>query len=298
MSKSIRSFISHRLIVAVLPLCVATGCVADPIASSRPSAETWAFCGVHPDEPTALKRAKTLATVAGIDASFGPCLPVDWATYTTANPGDRYMDPAGYKRALLNNAAAGMKTIVYDARIWSTSASVRQAAITFWQPHLANIRAWDMGDEFDPASPDWGVLVARWNLVLATVTPATGVGPFTNHLGNSGIMNQALVDMPAQAGHLSYDAYDIPLSLALAAEFAPKISHLMCAINALDHSRFRPTNLGIESQMLDHRDAGCDSFLIFGGDMPYGTDGFTTPSLVNSNGTPTWLAEAVYKGAL
>ena len=33
MSKSIRSFISHPLIVAVLPLCVATGCVASELTS-------------------------------------------------------------------------------------------------------------------------------------------------------------------------------------------------------------------------------------------------------------------------
>lgn len=285
-------FISIFSISFVATVTLLSGC---EIPTSRPEAETWAFCGVHPDEPTAFARASTLATVAGIDASFGPCLPVDWATYTPANPGARYMDPAGYKRALLNNAAAGMKTIVYDARIWSTDSLQRQAAITFWQPHLANIRAWDMGDEFDPASPEWNVLVTRWNRVLQYITPATGVGPFSNHLPWA--LDKALLDMPAHVNHLSYDAYDIPSSLAIAEQYAPQVGHLMCAINALDHLNYHPTNLGIESQMIDHRDAGCDSFLIFGGDMPYATPGFNTPSLVNADGSPTPLAEAVYKGA-
>lgn len=278
------------IILAAVGL-VSTAC--DPVPT-RPEAETWAFCGVHPDEPTALARAQTLRNVAGIDASFGPCLPPP-ANYTPSNPGSRYLDPAGYKRALLNNAAAGMKTIIYDARIWSTSAATRQAAINFWQPHLANIRAWDMGDEFDPASSDWNILVARWNRVLTYVTPATGVGPFTNHLPWA--LDEALRDMPAQVNHLSYDMYNVEYSLAIARDFAPQTNHLMCAINALEHGPYVPTPLGIETAMLDHRDAGCDSFLIFGGDMPYATPGFGTPSLVNSNGTPTALADAVARGA-
>lgn len=288
---------TKRLLLSILSVLLIAPLVACEPVPSRPEAETWAFCGVHPDEPTALKRAQTLRNVAGIDASFGPCLPVDWSSYTPAHPGDRYLDPDGYRRAVLNNAAVGMKTIVYDARIWSIDPTVRQAAISFWTPHLANIRAWDMGDEFDPASLDWAILVARWNRVLTHVTPATGVGPFTNHLGNAAIMNQALVDMPAQVSHLSYDLYNIPGSLVLATEFNSKVSHLMCAINALDHGPYVPTAWGIETQMHDHRDAGCDSFLIFGGDMPYATDGFHTPSLVNHDGTPTAWADAVARGA-
>lgn len=278
------------LLLALLSTVVMTSC--DP---PRPQAETWAFCGVHPDEPTALARAQTLHDVAGIDASFGPCLPPP-ANYTPANPGSRYLDPAGYKRAVLNNAAAGMKTIVYDARIWSTNAATRQAAIDYWQPHLANIRAWDMGDEFDPATPEWATLVSRWNLVLQYVTPVTGVGPFSNHLPWA--LDEALRDMPAHVNHLSYDLYNVEWSLAVARDFAPQVNHLMCAINALEHSTYIPTPLGVTNAMLDHREAGCDSFLIFGGDMPYATPGFNTPSLVNSNGTPTPLAQAVYDGAL
>lgn len=49
--------------------------------------------------------------------------------------------------------------------------------------------------------------------------------------------------------------------------------------------------------MKAHRAAGCDSFLIFGGDMPYATSGFSVPSLVNHDGTPTTRARAVPRGA-
>ena len=291
-----RTMVLVKLISSVILAAVSlVGTACDP-TTPRAEAETWIWCGVHPDEPTALARAKTLHDVAGIDASFGPCLPPP-VDYTPADPGGRYLDPAGYKRAMLNNAAAGMKTIVYDARIWSADSIQRQQALTFWQPYLASIRAWDMGDEFDPDTPHWATLVARWDRVMRYVTPLTGVGPFTNHLGSAAVLNLALIDMPSQIIHLSYDAYDVSASLALAAQFNPRVDNLMCAINALDHSGFHPTNLGIESQMIDHRDVGCDLFLIFGGDMPYATPGFNTPSLVYSNGSPTPLAEAVYKGA-
>lgn len=280
--------------ILLLTLITTTACQREP----RPAAETWAFCGVHPGDQRAQAKARTLATVAGIDATFGPCMPPDWLTYSPAHPGDRYISPAGYLVLTVINANAGMQTIVYDARIWSADPAVRQAAIDFWYPHRAWIRAWDMGDEFDPASPDWALLVERWNTVLTHVTPATGVGPFTNHLGNAAIMNQALVDMPAQVNHLSYDLYDVPGSLVLAEEFDAKVGHLMCAINALDHGPYQPSAWGIETTMLDHRDAGCDSFLIFGGDTPINTPGFSVPSLVNTNGTPTPWASAVYSGAL
>ena len=79
------------------------------------SAETWAFCGVHPDAPYAAKAIHTLAASAGIDATFGPCMPPDWSTYTAAEPGGRYADPDTYFRLTVMNASEGMKTIVYDA---------------------------------------------------------------------------------------------------------------------------------------------------------------------------------------
>ncbi|MEY2445457.1 MAG: hypothetical protein QOE00_2037 [Ilumatobacteraceae bacterium] len=266
------------------------------------SAETWAFCGVHPDAPNAAKAVHTLASSAGIDATFGPCMPPDWATYTAAEPGARYVDPETYFRLTVMNAGEGMKTIVYDARLWSSDPAVRQAAIAFWLPHVAWVRAFDMGDEFDPSTPDWAVLITRWRTMLDVVTPATGVGPFTNHLGFSAVLAQALIDMPEHRAHLSFDNYDEPTALALAAEFDGQVNHLMCAVNALRHGQLVPTATKITRHMKNLRAAGADSFLIFGGATPYSENltpdpTFGNTSLVNRIGGPTAWSNAVLRGA-
>lgn len=264
-----------------------------------PTAQVWAFCGVNPSDPLAQRKAYSLANDAGITATFGPCLrpPVD---YTAANPGQRYASPEQYLALTIINAKAGMKTVVYDARIWSDDPSVRQVAIDFWLPHVAWVAAWDMGDEFDPSTPDWDTLVYRWNLVREKISPVTGVQPFTNHLGSSGVLSAALEDLPGSDRLLSYDAYPevngrMEASLSLAAEFQGTTSNLMCAINALPHGSFKPTASGVRRHMKDHKEAGCDSFLIFGGEVPIDTPGFTKPSLINSKGNPTVLASAVKK---
>ena len=269
---------------------------------SNSSAETWAFCGVHPDAPNASRATVTLATTAGIDATFGPCMPPDWATYTPAEPGRRYVDPDTYARVTELNASVGMKTVVYDARLWSTDVSVRQSAIDYWMPSTAWIRAFDMGDEFDPSGADWGVLVARWRTMIDIVTPATGVGPYTNHLGMAEVLSQALIDMPEQRAHLSFDSYDEPTALALTAEFEGQVNHLMCAVNALKHGPYAPTAAGITAHMHRLRSAGAGSFLIFGGATPYNEDlspdvAFGRTSLFNSSGRPTSWANAVLRGS-
>jgi hypothetical protein len=266
------------------------------------SAETWAFCGVHPDAPNAAKAVHSLASSAGIDATFGPCMPPDWSTYSAAEPGARYVDPDTYLRVTVLNAGEGMKTIVYDARLWSSDPTVREDAIAYWLPHVAWIRAFDMGDEFDPTSPDWAVLVSRWRTMLELVTPATGIGPFTNHLGSSDVLARALIDMPEQTAHLSFDSYDEPTALALAAEFDGRVNHLMCAVNALRHGPFAPTAARITQHMKNLRAAGADSYLIFGGATPYNADlspdlTFGKTSLVNRIGGPTAWATAVRRGA-
>lgn len=293
------------LIISLITSFIPFSC--SPFTPSAPAprvaAETWAFCGVHPDDAYAQQKANTMASVAGIDASFGPCMPPDWTTYSPANPGDRYVDPETYLRATVINAKAGMKTIVYDARIWNTDSHIRQEAINFWYPHRDWIRAWDMGDEFDPASQDWYILVDRWNIVLEYVTPQTGVGPFTNHLGNTDIFDKALEDMPAQKSHFSFDHYaenpdGYPQGLVdMARYLEPRVDHLMCAVNALEHFHFVPSASKLERQMREGRSVGCDAFLIFGGDIPVNTPEFKVPSLVNPNGTPTSLARAVARGA-
>jgi len=266
--------------------------------SPSKSIETWIFCGIHPNDKFAQTKANTMAKVAGIDVSMGPCMPPD-SNYTTSNPGSRYVDPQTYLHATVINANAGIKTVVYDARIWNDDPAVRQQAIDFWMPHLAWIRAWDMGDEFDPGTNDWQILVHRWNIVLTHIVPVTNVGPFTNHLGSVSTIEQALIDLPNQGSHLSYDAYTetngkMQASLDIARTFDSQVNHLMCAINALQHNSFRPTATKIKNHIKDHINAGCDSILIFGGDMPINTPGFSKPSLVNSKGKPTSLASAIF----
>lgn len=265
-------------------------------------AETWAFCGIHPDAAHAGRAARTLAANAGIDATFGPCMPPDWATYTAAEPGGRYVDPDTYSRLTELNASVGMKTVVYDARLWSTDAAVRQEAIDFWMPSVDWIRAWDMGDEFDPESPDWVTLIARWRMMIDVVRPATGVGPFTNHLGFPEVLTRALQDMPEQTAHLSFDCYDEPTALIITSQFAPQVGHLMAAVNTLRHGQFSPTSAGIVRHMHRLRAAGCGSFLIFGGATPYRWDlspdpQFGTRSLYLSNGRPSAWAAAVKRGS-
>ena len=264
--------------------------------------ETWAFCGVHPDAPHAERSVETLSVKAGIDATFGPCMPPDWSTYTPAEPGPRYVDPDTYFRLTVLNAGVGMKTVVYDARLWSTDATVRDSAIAFWLPHVDWIRAFDMGDEFDPGGSDWPVLVSRWRTMIDVVLPATGVGPFTNHLPYAEVLYLALIDMPEQRAHLSFDSYDEPNALALTAEFDDQVNHLMVAVNALRHGIYRPTSARIISHMHNLRAAGADSFLIFVGATPYSVDltpdpTFGRTSLFNLRGTATAWAAAVRRGA-
>jgi hypothetical protein len=264
--------------------------------------ETWAFCGVHPDAANASRAARTLAVNAGIDATFGPCMPPDWATYSPAEPGGRYVDADTYSRLTELNASVGIKTVVYDARLWSADPGVRQQAIDYWMPSMDWIRAFDMGDEFDPAGTDWQVLIARWRIMIDDILPATGVGPYTNHLGFAEVLTQALIDMPEQVAHLSFDSYYEPTALALAAEFAPQVNHLMCAVNALRHAIYVPTATLIERQMKHLRAAGCGSFLIFGGATPYNWDltpdlTFGDRSLFLPDGRPSAWARAVLRGA-
>jgi hypothetical protein len=195
-----------------------------------------------------------------------------------------------------------MKTVVYDARLWSTDPAIRQAGLDFWAPHLDWVRAFDMGDEFDPSSGDWQVLIARWRIMIDIVRPATGVGPFTNHLGYSEVLSQALIDMPEHVAHLSFDSYDEPTALALTAEFDGQVNHLMCAVNALKHGPYTPTSARILRHMRNLRGAGADSFLIFGGATPYTWEltpdpAFGNTSLFNRLGRPTAWANAVLRGA-
>lgn len=282
-------------ITAAISIALSTLGSCNPTVPPQPTpVETWAFCGVHPDDPIAQKKAITLSTKAGVDATFGPCMPPS-VGYTAANPGSRYISPTDYLRLTVINANAGMKTVVYDARIWSDDPSIRNEAIAFWAPHTAWVAAFDMGDEYDPSTPDWAILKARWEIVRTHITPVLGVKPFTNHLGSEGILAQSLIDLPGSEELLSFDAYPevggkMVYSLDLASKFNAKTKRLMCAINALPHGSFNPTTTSTTRHIKDHKAAGCDMILIFGGERPISTPGFERPSLITSSGSATSLA--------
>jgi hypothetical protein len=289
-----------RTAIAILTLALAAPLATACSPEEAPTdAETWAFCGVSPYEPHADAITKSLSQDSNIDATFGPCLPPDWSVYNTMFPGVRYQSATDYMATVKLNAKYDMQTIVYDARVWSTDPAVRAEAIKFWSPVIGSIRAWDMGDEVDPRTPDWAILIERWNIVRQYVTPATGVGPFTNHM--PWVLDQALADLPGSAAHMSYDDYIVENSLNLASQWNFKVNHLMCSVNALDHGDFHPSAKQLQADMQAHLDAGCDSFLIFGGYRPYpGKDqaiDFKVDSLVTSTGKTTPLAEAVARGA-
>jgi hypothetical protein len=286
--------VKKTMIPLILLVILASGCAR--IRPPQPEMETWAFCGPSPNSPYAFEQLRSLRDDSGIDNVFGHCNPPDWSSYTTAYPGQRYMRPSEYL-ALVQQAEVlgGIKVVVYDARIWSNDPEIRQEALNWWMPYTDVIRAWDMGDEFDPNYADWGILKDRWAIIEKYITPVTGIEPFTNHM--SQFLDQAMVDLPGSTKILSYDDYDVERSLETARKYDPQTETLVCAVNALKHGPWDPTPWGIEFQMSDHRDAGCDEILIFGGVMPTDTPGFDTPSLVDEFGHPTWLAYGVFEGS-
>jgi hypothetical protein len=225
--------------------------------------DTWAFCGVNPDEPAAAAGVRALADAGGIDATFGPCNVPD-PSYTPVNTANRYVPPDVYMRLVQLNASVGMKTVVFDGRLWSDSASTRSDAITFWRPVLANIAAWDMGDEFRPnILAEWNALKARWGIMRTFVEPATGVQPFVNFLPNA--LNQALTDLPGVERLLSFDQYNGDKGVSVARQFDTRATKLMCAVNTIDHNGLAPTPLSIRNDMDALKGAGCDQILVFTG---------------------------------
>lgn len=284
-----RRFSQPLLLLGILAIIVglSTSCAIPP------AVDAWAFCGVHPDDKHARAKVETLADVAQIDATFGPCLPPDWSSYTPAFPGQRYASPEVYHRLVRLNAEHGMQTVVYDSRLWDGDPLVRGSAIDEWWTVRHHIAGFDMGDEFDPRA-EWEILVERWNLLIAEVVPALGVWPFTNHLPWESALDRAVTDLPGPL--LSFDSYDVAESLRLVRRYGSQ-RPLMCAVNALNHGPYAVTPESLETAMRDHRREGCDALLVFGGDKPIGTAGFESDSLVTPDGRPTNLARAVAVGA-
>ena len=258
--------------------------------------ELWAFCGVHPSDPSAPRAAASMARDAGVTATFGPCN-VPTRTYTADETADRYVDPDTYMRLVRINAVAGMKTLVYDRRIWSDDTATRDEAIAFWSPVLDDVAAWDMGDEFQPGLPQWQVLVARWTIVREQVTPRTGIKPFTNHVVDA--VEQALADLPGSDELISFDHYnndDMDVG-GFVRTLDGRAHHVMCAVNALTHLVFTPTPELVRRDMATLAASGCDDFLVFGGERVYGTSDFGTSSLVDADGNATPLAAAFFEAS-
>lgn len=266
-----------------------------------PPVESWAWCGVHPDDPIAVVTATAMAEAGGIDATFGPCYdgPIG---YSAAEPGTRYDLPAVYRRLVDINAAAGMKTIVYDKDLWSTNLATRTAAIDYWMPVISHIAAWDMGDEFNPNSGaqdtppfQWNILRARWAIMNNDVLVRTGVRPFTNHFYFA--TDKALADLPGTDQLLSFTKYDGDLGASIARRHDAAVKKLMCGVNAYDHGSFRPTAKKIRDDMAALVLAGCDQFLVFGGQMVYKSTSFGDFSLVDKFGVATDRAAAAKEGS-
>lgn len=276
-----------------LPSLSAGTAAAAPDDPTPEPLDTWAWCGVHPDDPTAAVAARSMADAAGIDATFGPCN-VPTPDYTPAFTANRYVSPELYRRLVDINAAAGIKTVVYDARLWSPNAVVRADAVQFWSPVFEHIAAWDLGDEFDPSGSEWPLLIQRWNLVLADVTPVSGIRPFTNHLSSA--TDEALADLTGTEQLLSFASYAGDLGASIARSHASEAT-LMCGVNVFDHHVFFTNPDKIRADMAALRSAGCDQFLIFGGQRVYGSNAFGVASLVDSDGAPTAWAPAVQEGS-
>lgn len=243
-------------------------------ATTEHPAGYWAFCGPQwatnsytrdPSfgDPYAWQKAATMAN-AGIDATHGPCLTPNWSVYSAAFPfgpgnganGSRYgtrvqqlatlwinshycvNNPHPWAAIQPGQPCLRVSTIIYDPDLWSKNATVRNAAVAFWAPHKAYIRAIDMGDEFpcwetnqvyDPLTgytgTQWDHLVDRANTVWNNITtnPASGlygIHVYTTHVPLPGTGNpvppgyncaqMAHTAHPALRQNLGFDNYHDP----------------------------------------------------------------------------------------
>ena len=282
---------------------IATSAV--PVSAAVPPAppqtiDTWAFCGVKPDDPDAATAVRAMAQIGGIDATFGPCN-IPTPDYSPAHSANRYVDFQTYMQLVLLNATVGMKTVVRDDRIWSTDANVRQTAIGFWTPVLSNIAAWDMGDEFDPADPvEWGALKSRWKIVHDFVEPVTNVQPFANFRPTTLALDMALTDLQGVGRLLSFDQYIGDHGVSLAQSYNSRAAKLMCAVNTIEHNGLAPTSVSIRTEMDTFKTAGCDQILVFTGFPVYQTPTqhvFADSSVVDTTGVATDRAAATQEGS-
>src|SRR4051794_8834054 len=87
----------------VVGLSTASPAAATAVSPPPRTVDSWAWCGVNPDDPSAATAVRTMVQAAGIDATFGPCnVPTN---YTPAEPGNRYVAPDVYMRLVQLNAS-------------------------------------------------------------------------------------------------------------------------------------------------------------------------------------------------
>src|SRR4029079_10738070 len=132
---------SRSFAALVVMSMLAIGVVAQPAHAAVPTppttVESLAWCGVSPDDPVAADAVRAMAMAGGIDATFGPCDIPDpnfKPPYSPAFTADRYVAPDVYMRLVQLNATVGMKTVVYDARLWADDFAIRDSAIAYWKP--------------------------------------------------------------------------------------------------------------------------------------------------------------------
>jgi hypothetical protein len=298
---------SRSFAALVVMSMLAIGVVAQPAHAAVPTPPTtvdsWAWCGVNPDDPVAADAVRAMAMAGGIDATFGPCDIPDpnfKPPYSPAFTADRYVAPDVYMRLVQLNATVGMKTVVYDARLWADDFAIRDSAIAYWKPVLANIAAWDMGDEFDPATPDWNILVHRWGIMRNNVEPATGIMPFTNFLPFPDVIQQGLTQLPGVERLLSFDRYQGDFGASIVAQFGAQ-AKMMCAVNAFSGG---PAGVATPTSMRHVMDvlvqAGCKQFLVFGGFHVYETRKpfqFNPDTVTDPTGAATELAPTAQEGS-
>ena len=194
------------------------------------------------------------------------------------------------------NTTVGMKTVVYDTRLYSNDPVQRNAAVEFWMPVRANIAAWTSATN-TTTPPQWDTLKLRWTRVRTFVESLTGVPPFANFLPRTTTLNKALVDLPGVERLLSFAIYGGDNGASLAQQFDLK-AKLMCAVNELDHNGLVSTPAKIRSDMDGLKLAGCDQILVFGGYPVYDNNGFfADSSVVDLTGAPTNRAPATQEGS-
>ena len=231
---------------------------------ARADVDVMVWCGADPADPSLAGTTVRSFAFHGVDITFGPCRDPG-PGYTPAFTGTRYASPEDYMELVELNASVGMRTMVYDARLWDADPAIQGAAVAFWAPVTSSIAGWDMGDEFDPSGPEWAILIDRWHRVEAL---GTGVRPFTNHLPNGEPWGSAieawLRDMPdAAAREISFDSYDA--GVAHAEAYRDRTALMTCAFNAYQHAHFAPTAASVAAEMEALEEAGCDRLLAFGG---------------------------------